>query len=59
MRFQGMYTWRQEDTPWAQAAFFKSAPKLYKGMMKRARDRAFELLDTGDRTDCIEEGRPN
>lgn len=27
--------------------------------MKRAMDRALELLNTGDLTNCIEEGRPN
>lgn len=28
-------------------------------MMKRVRDRALELLNTGDLEDCIEESRPN
>ena len=55
---QARYTWRPEDTARAHAAFFEAAPKLYKGMMKRLRDRALELLETGDLTQCIDGGRP-
>lgn len=40
--------------PRTRVAYFAVALKLYKGMMKRARDRALEFLDTGDLDDCIE-----
>ena len=55
---QARYSWRPEDTGRARTAFFEAAPKLYKGMMKRVRDRALEHLDTGDLTQCIDGGRP-
>ena len=58
MLSQARYTWRPEDAPQACVALFEAAPKLYKGMMKRARDRVLELLDTSDLVDCIEGGRP-
>lgn len=40
-------------------AFHEAPLKLYKGMMKRARDRALKLFSTDDLAECIEEGRPN
>lgn len=58
MWFQARYTSGPKDAPRAQVAYFEVATKLYKGMMKRARDIALEHLDTSDLTDCIEGNRP-
>ena len=55
---QAKYTWRPEDEPRARTAFFEAAPKLYKGMMKNARDGALAHIGTGSLLDCLEEGRP-
>lgn len=57
--FQSRYNFRPEDKPRARAAFMSNAKELFRGIMKRARDKAKGLLRTSNYLECIETGRPH